>query len=190
MRIVSGRWKGKALVSPKGSGTRPTSDKARQAIFNIIEHAPWSNGLQEALVLDVFAGTGALGLEALSRGARTCLFIDHDPNARAVLASNIEACAAQGISRVWKRDATCLGVMPASANGPFDLVFVDPPYGKGYDGAVLRSLSEGWLKADSLIVLERGRAEPRLETCGFDIIDHRDYGAAHLVFLKPMRQAI
>ena len=190
MRIVSGRWKGKALVAPQGSGTRPTSDKARQAVFNILEHAPWSMGLHEALVLDVFAGTGALGLEALSRGAHSCLFIDHDPDARAILTTNIEACAAQGISRVWKRDATCLGAMPASANGPFDLVFVDPPYGKGYDVAALKGLSDGWLKADGLIVLERGRTEPRLDTADFEIVDHRDYGAAQILFLKPSMKAV
>ena len=184
MRIVSGRWKGKSLVAPTGEATRPTSDRARQAVFNIIEHAPWSQGLRDARVLDLFAGTGALGLEALSRGAASCLFLDTDPAARAALATNIEACSAQGITRVWKRDAACLDPMPASANGPFDLVFVDPPYGKGLDAAALNGLAKGWLAPDGLIMLERGRGEGALVSADFEIVDTRDYGAAQVVFLK------
>ena len=184
MRIVSGRWKGKALVAPAGEATRPTSDRARQAVFNIIEHAPWSRGLNGALVLDLFAGTGALGLEALSRGASYCLFLDVDPLARAALMTNIEACSAQGLTRVWKRDAACLDPMPASANGPFDIVFVDPPYGKGFDVAALDGLAKNWLAPESLIILERGRGEARLAHGDFNIVDTRDYGAAQIVFLK------
>jgi 16S rRNA (guanine966-N2)-methyltransferase len=184
MRIVSGRWKGKALVAPAGDTTRPTSDRARQAVFNIIEHAPWSGGLGGANILDLFAGTGALGLEALSRGGASCLFIDRDTSARAALMTNIEACSAQGITRVWKRDAGELGIMPPSANGPFDLVFVDPPYGKGLDSAALRALTQGWLSPAALIVLERGRGEMPLVSDGFDILESRDYGAAQIVFLR------
>jgi 16S rRNA (guanine966-N2)-methyltransferase len=183
MRIVSGRWKGKALVAPAGDTTRPTSDRARQAVFNIIEHASWSPGLRDARVLDLFAGTGALGLEALSRGAASCLFLDTDPNARAALSTNIEACAAGGITRVWKRDAACLDPMPPSANGPFDLVFVDPPYNKSLDVAALTGLARGWLSKDGIIVLERGRGEGALAASGFEIVDTRDYGAAQVVFL-------
>jgi 16S rRNA (guanine966-N2)-methyltransferase len=170
MRIVSGRWKGKALVAPAGDTTRPTSDRARQAVFNILEHAPWSNGLNGARVLDLFAGTGALGLEALSRGAASCLFLDTDPSARAALMANIEACSAQGITRVWKRDAACLDPMPATANGPFDLVFIDPPYAKGLDVAALTGLAGGWLAADGLIMLERGRGEGTLMSPDFDVV--------------------
>jgi 16S rRNA (guanine966-N2)-methyltransferase len=183
MRIVSGRWKGKALVAPAGDTTRPTSDRARQAVFNIIEHASWSPGLRDARVLDLFAGTGALGLEALSRGAASCLFLDTDPNARAALSTNIEACAAGGITRVWKRDAACLDPMPPSANGPFDLVFVDPPYNKGLDVAALTGLARGWLADGGIIVLERGRGEGALAAPTFEILDTRDYGAAQVVFL-------
>ena len=184
MRIVSGRWKGKALAAPSGDATRPTSDRARQAVFNILEHAPWSPGFSGANVLDLFAGTGALGLEALSRGAAQCLFVDTDPAARAAMASNIEACSAQGITRVWKRDATDLGVMPASANGPFDLVFLDPPYAKGYDLAALKGLAQGWLHAGSLVVLERGRGELALASAGYEVVDSRNYGAADVFFLR------
>jgi 16S rRNA (guanine966-N2)-methyltransferase len=183
MRIVSGRWKGKALAGPTGDATRPTSDRARQAVFNILEHAPWSPGINGGKVLDLFAGTGALGLEALSRGAVNCLFVDTDPAARATLASNIEACSAQGITRVWKRDATDLGLMPATANGPFDLVFLDPPYAKGYDLAALKGLAQGWLQAGSLVVLERGRGEPPLAPAGYEVLDRRTYGAAEVIFL-------
>lgn len=183
MRIVSGRWKGKALVAPAGDTTRPTSDRARQAVFNIIEHAAWSPGLRDARVLDLFAGTGALGLEALSRGAASCLFLDTDPSARAALSMNIETCGAGGITRVWKRDAACLDPMPPSANGPFDLVFVDPPYGKGFDIAALKGLAQGWLAADGIIVLERGRGEGALVSADFEVLDTRDYGAAQVVFL-------
>lgn len=186
MRLVSGRWKGKALVAPAGDATRPTSDRARQAIFNILEHAPWSSGLAGAKVLDLFAGTGGLGLEALSRGAAHCLFVDTDPAARAALATNIEACSAQGISRVWKRDATDLGAMPASANGPFDLVFLDPPYAKGFDVAALKGLRQGWLRDEALIMLERGRGEVPLQAEGYETIDSRSYGAAEVIFLKPV----
>jgi 16S rRNA (guanine966-N2)-methyltransferase len=183
MRIVSGRWKGKALVAPAGDTTRPTSDRARQAVFNIIEHAAWSPGLRDARVLDLFAGTGALGLEALSRGAASCLFLDTDPAARAALSTNIEACGAGGITRVWKRDAACLDPLPPSANGPFDLVFVDPPYGKGLDIAALTGLARNWLAQDGIIMLERGRGEGTLVTGDFEVLDTRDYGAAQVVFL-------
>jgi 16S rRNA (guanine966-N2)-methyltransferase len=185
MRIVSGKWKGKALVAPAGEGTRPTSDRARQAVFNILEHAPWSKGLHGARVLDLFAGTGALGLEALSRGAASCLFLDTDHGARAALMTNIEACSAQGVTRVWKRDAAALGPMPATANGPFDLVFVDPPYRKGLDLAALAGLSQGWVARGGIIMLERARVEGPLVTPNFQVQDTRDYGAAQVVFLKP-----
>jgi 16S rRNA (guanine966-N2)-methyltransferase len=99
------------------------------------------------------------------------------------LASNIEACSAQGITRVWKRDATDLGVMPATANGPFDLVFLDPPYAKGYDLAALKGLTQGWLHGQSLVILERGRGEPALVAAGYDVLVSRTYGAAEVIFL-------
>jgi 16S rRNA (guanine966-N2)-methyltransferase len=188
MRIVSGKWKGKALIAPTGDATRPTSDRARQAVFNILEHASWSSGLHGARVLDLFAGTGALGLEALSRGAASCLFLDTDPAARAALMTNIEACGAGGITRVWKRDAACLDPLPPSANGPFDLVFVDPPYGKGFDVAALAGLSKGWLAQGGLIMLERGRNEGTLVSTDFEVVDTRDYGAAQVVFLRSIAE--
>ena len=99
------------------------------------------------------------------------------------MASNIEACSAQGVTRVWKRDATDLGDMPATANGPFDLVFLDPPYAKGYDLAAINGLAQGWLQAGSLLVLERGRGEPPFAPAGYEVLDSRTYGAAEVIFL-------
>ena len=183
MRVVSGRWKGKALTAPDGQATRPTSDRARQMLFNILEHAPWAPGLAGARVLDLYAGTGALGLEALSRGAANCLFLDTAPSARAAMMSNIEACKAHGITRIWKRDAACLDPMPATANGPFDLVFIDPPYGQGLDVAALSGLQKGWLTDQAILVVERGRTEGPMHAEGYQILDVRDCGAAQLIFL-------
>lgn len=188
MRIVSGRWKGKALVAPDGEATRPTADRARQAIFNVLEHAPWSQGVLGTKVLDLFAGTGALGLEALSRGADFCLFIDQAPAARAALMGNVEACAAQGMSRIWKRDAGDLGPLPPSANGPFDLVFIDPPYGKGLERAALSSLTQGWLATRACVIVERGRGETTLDPAHIDpryrLHDSRTYGAADILMIE------
>ncbi|HYE42706.1 MAG TPA: RsmD family RNA methyltransferase, partial [Caulobacteraceae bacterium] len=112
MRIVAGRFKGRALVAPEGQGTRPTSDRARQAVFNILEHAPWSAGLHDARVIDLFAGSGALGLEALSRGAAFCLFVETDEAARGAIRENMDAFGLFGAARVHRRDATDLGVRP------------------------------------------------------------------------------
>jgi 16S rRNA (guanine966-N2)-methyltransferase len=185
MRIVSGRWKGKALVAPQGSMTRPTSDRARQAVFNILEHAPWSNGVAGARVLDLFAGTGALGLEALSRGAKSCLFVETDGDARAALMANIEACHAQGISKVWKRDAAQLGPLPPQAGGSFDLIFIDPPYGMGLAQSAIASLVNGWINSDGLVVVEQGVGEPPLDLDSrLHLADTRTYGPARISFLQ------
>jgi 16S rRNA (guanine966-N2)-methyltransferase len=184
MRIVSGRFKGKVLAAPSGQATRPTSDRARQAVFNILEHAPWSPGLLGRRVLDLFAGTGALGLEALSRGASFALFVDTDPDARAAISENVQACAAQGISRVWKRDAGGLGPPPPSAGAPYDLVFLDPPYGKGLEASALEGLTQGWLAPEALIVVERSRSDPPMTLTHHDCLDRRDYGAATVSFLR------
>ena len=136
MRIVSGRFRGKVLKTPEGSATRPTSDRARQAVFNILEHADWSNGLAGARVIDLFAGSGALGLEALSRGAAFCLFVETDEAARGAIRHNIEAMGLFGATRVHRRDATDLGARPASAGPAFDLAFLDPPPKGAYSEAI------------------------------------------------------
>src|SRR5918998_3123131 len=160
MRIVSGRFRGKALAAPPGAGTRPTSDRARQAVFNVLEHAAWSPGLAERRVLDLFAGSGALGLEAMSRGAAFCLFVETDEAARGAIRDNLEALGVFGAARVHRRDATDLGVRPGSAGPTFDLAFLDPPYGKDLGERALAALrTGGWLSAGAVAVFERGAEE-------------------------------
>jgi len=190
MRIVSGRFRGKALAAPPGQNTRPTGDRARQAVFNILEHAPWSPGLREARVIDLFAGSGALGFEALSRGAAFCLFVETDEAARGAIRDNMEAMGLFGAARVHRRDATDLGERPASAGPAFGLAFLDPPYAKGPEEGglgekALAKLSEGgWLAPGAVAVLERGAEEPDLALAGFETLDTRRYGAARVDFLK------
>ena len=185
MRIVAGRFRGKPIIAPEGQGTRPTSDRARQAVFNILEHAPWSPGLADLRVIDLFAGSGALGLEALSRGAAFCLFVETDAAARGAIRENVEAMGLFGATRVHRRDATDLGAKPMSDGPPFDLAFLDPPYGKGLGEASLAKLAEGgWLAPEALVVLEKGTAEAAPAVAGFESLDARDYGAACVHFLK------
>ncbi|MBU6372696.1 MAG: 16S rRNA (guanine(966)-N(2))-methyltransferase RsmD [Alphaproteobacteria bacterium] len=185
MRIVGGIFKGRALAAPAGRDTRPTSDRAREAIFNILEHAPWSTGVRERRVLDLFAGSGALGFEAISRGATFALFVETDPAARGVIRDSVEAFALFGVTRIHRRDATDLGVKPAGLGPPFDLVFADPPYGKGLVAPALAGLARGgWITPDALLVVEIG-ADETIETAGFETIDTRTYGAAKVLFLTP-----
>ncbi len=187
MRIVSGQYRGKAIVTPPGQGTRPTSDRARQAVFNILEHAPWSQGLHEARVVDLFAGSGALGLEALSRGAAWCLFVETDDQARGAIRQNVEAMHLFGHTRIHRRDATDLGQKPAGDGLPFDLAFLDPPYAKGLgEKALAQLLAGGWLRDGAVVVFERGAGEPDIETPGYERLDARDYGAARVLFLRKM----
>jgi 16S rRNA (guanine966-N2)-methyltransferase len=185
MRIVSGQFRGKAIAAPPGEATRPTSDRARQAVFNILEHAAWAPALHGARVIDVFAGSGALGLEALSRGASFCLFVETDDAARGAIRENIDAMHLFGVTRVHRRDATDLGPRPASAGAPFDIAFLDPPYAQGLgEKAVAELRAGGWLAPGAILMFERGRgeADPALE--GFEQIDARDYGAARVLFFK------
>lgn len=185
MRIVSGDFRGKALVTPPGQTTRPTSDRARQAIFNILEHAPWSAGLSGKRVIDLFAGSGALGFEALSRGASFCLFVETDEAARGAIRENVDAMGLFGRTRVHRRDATQLGLRPGADGPAFDLAFLDPPYGKGLVEVALAKLAEGgWLAPGAVIVAERGVSEPALTAPGFEPLDDREYGAARVWFLR------
>jgi len=185
MRIVSGQYRGKAIVTPPGDTTRPTSDRARQAIFNILEHAAWAPELRGARVVDLFAGSGALGLEAVSRGAAFCLFVETDDAARGAIRENIEAMSLFGQTRIHRRDAADLGPRPSSAGAPFDLAFLDPPYAKGLgDKAVAELVAHGWLAPGALLVFERGRGEPDPKLEGLTLVDARDYGAARVLFFK------
>ena len=145
MRITGGTLRGRNLAAPSDMEVRPTSDKVRQAIFNILLHNDFGTGftLERARVADLFAGTGALGLEALSHGARFCLFVDDSAESRALIRTNVEAFGLTGVTKIWRRDATDMGPLAAGAGGPFDLVFLDPPYRKNLLAPALASLREG-----------------------------------------------
>lgn len=185
MRIVAGQYRGRAIVTPEGQNTRPTSDRARQAIFNVLEHAPWAEGLHEARVIDLYAGSGALGFEALSRGAAFCLFVDTDDGARGAIRENMDAYGLFGRCRVHRRSATDLGPRPGSAGEAFTLAFLDPPYAKGLGEQTLARLLEGdWLAPGAIVVFERGLDEPEIDTPGYERLDARDYGAARVLFLR------
>jgi len=187
MRIVAGQYRGRAIVTPEGQNTRPTSDRARQAIFNVLEHAPWAEGLHEARVIDLYAGSGALGFEALSRGAAFCLFVDTDDGARGAIRENMDAYGLFGRCRVHRRSATDLGPRPGSAGEAFTLAFLDPPYAKGLGEQTLARLLEGgWLAPGAIVVFERGSDEPEIDTPGYERLDARDYGAARVLFLRAL----
>lgn len=187
MRIVSGSLKGRAITTPEGQNTRPTSDRARQAIFNVLEHAAWAEGLTEARVIDLYAGSGALGFEALSRGAAFCLFVETDDGARGAIRENMDAYGLFGRCRVHRRSATDLGPRPGSAGEAFTLAFLDPPYRQGLGEQTLAKLLEGgWLAPGAIVVFERGSDEPEIETPGYERLDARDYGAARVLFLRAL----
>jgi 16S rRNA (guanine966-N2)-methyltransferase len=183
MRIIAGTHRGRALAAPKAGATRPTSDRAREAIFNVLEHAPWSPGLAGRRVLDLFAGSGALGLEALSRGAAFALFVETDESARGAIRANVEAMGLFGVTRVHRRDALDLGQRPAGLGQPFDLVFLDPPYGLELGPkAIARLAPGGWITPSALIVFECAASEAPVIT-GYETLDARTYGAAKVLFL-------
>src|ERR1700745_2540274 len=164
MRIVSGEFRGRALATPAGDRTRPTPHPARQAIFNILEHAPWAPALRAARVIDLFAGSGALGFEALSRGAAFCLFVETDEAARGASRENGDPMGLFGRTRVHRRDATQLGQRPGADGPAFELAFLDPPYGAGLGETALARLKDGgWLARGARLVFERGAEEPPLD---------------------------
>ena len=181
MRIVAGKFRGKQLTSPADDSIRPTADRVRESVFNILASrlGPSVEGLR---VLDLFAGTGALGLEALSRGASSVVFVDTGAEARGLIRDHIEAFGAGGVTKLLRRDATSLG--PAGTMGPVDLVFLDPPYAQGLAEQALTSLRDGlWLKPDTLLVLEESSTATLSLPAGFTLDDRREYGAAAVHFL-------
>jgi 16S rRNA (guanine966-N2)-methyltransferase len=181
MRIVGGRWRGRSLQGPKKDGIRPTADRLRESLFNILVHA-YGDPVTNARVLDLFAGTGALGLEALSRGAAFTLFVDDGAEARALIRDNVETLGAGGTSRVFRRDVTKLG--PVAPLDPFSLVFLDPPYGKGLaEKALFSARDGGWITADALIVVEEAKGV-FIAPERFEEIERRDYDDTEIVFLK------
>jgi 16S rRNA (guanine966-N2)-methyltransferase len=187
MRVVGGKYSGRTLVSPDDRRVRPTSDKVRQALFNILEHRDFGDfTLDGAAAIDLFCGTGALGVEALSRGARFCLFVDDDADSRALVRQNVESLSLTGVSKIWRRDAADLGPMNTGSGGPFDLAFLDPPYRKGLADAALKSLRDGgWLAPGAVIVVETATDET-LAAAGYEKLDERDYGETRVVFLTAL----
>jgi 16S rRNA (guanine966-N2)-methyltransferase len=187
VRIVAGSLKGRSIVTPEGQGTRPTSDRARQAVFNVLEHAAWAEPLEGMRVMDLYAGSGALGFEAISRGAAFALFVETDDEARGAIRENADAYQVMGRTRVHRRSAIDLGSRPRSDGEAFDLAFLDPPYRKGLGELTLQRLLEGqWLQPGAVVVFERGSDEPEIDTPGYERLDARDYGAARVLFLRVL----
>jgi 16S rRNA (guanine966-N2)-methyltransferase len=183
MRIIAGRHRGRALEAPKGRAVRPTSDRAREALFDILAHGRFAEGpaFAEARVLDAFAGTGALGLEALSRGATHASFIEKDRAALAALRANIAALGEERNAAVLPGDA----LRPPKAGAPTSLAFLDPPYGEEMAAAALAALAgAGWLAPGALAVVELAAKQDFKPPTGFAQLDERRYGAARLVFLR------
>src|SRR3954469_22865481 len=180
MRIVGGRLRGWSLAGPRWPAIRPTSDRRRESLFNILVHA-YGDPVTDARVLDLFAGTGALGVEALSRGAAFALFVDDGAAARALLRENVAALGLGGATRVFRRDATKLGA--AHPIEPFSLVFLDPPYGKGLaEKALVSAHAGGWLAPDALIVVEEATGAFNAPE-GFAEIERRTYDDTEFIFL-------
>jgi 16S rRNA (guanine966-N2)-methyltransferase len=182
MRVVGGNLRGRTLAAPKSQAIRPTADRLRESLFNILAHA-YGDLIGGARVLDLFAGTGALGIEALSRGAAFALFVDDGAQARALLRENVATLGLGGTTRVFRRDATKLG--PAHPIEPFSLVFLDPPYGKGLaENAVASARAGGWLMSDALIIVEEAKKSAFAPPQGFAEVERRGYDDTEFIFLK------
>ncbi|AWN43962.1 16S rRNA (guanine(966)-N(2))-methyltransferase RsmD [Methylobacterium durans] len=174
MRIVGGALRGRRLAAPRTDAIRPTSDRLREALFNVLAHA-YADAVSGARVLDLFAGTGALGFEALSRGASYALLVDEGAEARALIRQNIEALGLEGATRLFRRDATRLG--PAGTSGRFALAFCDPPYGRDLAPAALSSAAEGgWLEPGALAVIEEAADAALTLPPAFKCLERRVYG--------------
>lgn len=182
MRIVGGRFRGRALKGPSSQAIRPTSDRLRESIFNILAHG-YDDIVENARVIDLFAGTGALGLEAVSRGARFALFVDEGSEARALLRENVEALGLGGVTRIFRRDATKIGDAPPGEK--FDLAFLDPPYGRGLAPRALAALLEGrWLAEGALCIVEEEANEAIELPAGLTQVERRAYGETQIVFAR------
>ena len=181
MRIVGGRLRGRLLHAPGSHAIRPTSERLRESIFDILAHRH-AGVVEGARVVDLFAGSGALGIEALSRGAKSALFVDNGAEARALLRANVEAFALGGVTRIWRADATLLGRAPAGP--PFTLAFLDPPYDKGLAGPAMAGLIEGrWLGRGALVVVEESAKAEIDAPAALRVVDERVYGETKVVFL-------
>jgi len=182
MRVVGGRLRGRTLAGPKSSAIRPTADRLRESLFNILAHA-YGDPTTGARVLDLFAGTGALGIEAASRGAAFTLFVDDGAEARALIRENVAALGLGGVTRIFRRDATKLG--PAHPVEPFSLAFLDPPYGQGLAAPALIAVRDGgWLAPGALIVVEEATKSAFAIPTGFSELERRSYDDTELVFCR------
>lgn len=182
MRIVGGEFRGRSIETPRTQAIRPTTDRTRESVFNVLAHR-FAGRLDGARVLDLFSGTGALGIEALSRGAAFCLFIEESVEGRGLVRQNIEALGLQGRSKLFRRDATNMG--SAGTMGQFSIVFADPPYGKGLGGAALASVRDGgWLAPGALCIVEEAKGAPFDPGAGFEELERKSYGETDIRFLE------
>jgi 16S rRNA (guanine966-N2)-methyltransferase len=187
MRVIAGRLKGRPLAAPSGDRIRPTSDRLRETIFNILENGLAKYGVDDVLtdarVLDLFAGTGALAIEALSRGAAYAVMVDDGAEARGLQRENVEAMGLGGITRILRRDATKLG--PAAPFEPFDLIFLDPPYDKGLGEWALAQVSAGgWAKPGAIVVFEERATNEIALPERFELLDQRRAGEGQIMLLR------
>jgi 16S rRNA (guanine966-N2)-methyltransferase len=185
LKIVGGKHRGRSIATPEGSNTRPTSNRARESLFNILMHANWqedgTSPLIDARVLDAFAGSGALGIEALSRGAAHATFIDNDATAIRLIGENLRKMGEASNAKVIRADAA----QPPPSREACDLVFLDPPYRSGQASPALTAMADaGWLKPGAIASVELAGTEDLLSPSRFEIIDERRYGAAKIVILR------
>ncbi len=182
MRVVGGRLRGRNIASPSSRDIRPTADRLRESLFNILAHA-YGDPIEGARVLDLFAGTGALGIEAISRGASFVLFVDNGAEARALLRQNIEALGLGGVSKVYRRDATSPG--PAHPMEPFALAFLDPPYNMGLADKAVAALRDGkWLVSGALVIVEEAKVAAFVVPSGFEELERRAYDDTEFVIMR------
>ena len=182
MRVVGGRLRSRPIAGPKSDSVRPTSDRLREALFNILTHS-YGDPVAGARVLDLFAGTGALGIEAISRGADYALFVDEGVEARALLRDNVESLGLGGFTRIFRRDASRLG--PAHPLDPFSLVFLDPPYGKGLaEKSLISARDGGWLMPEALLVVEEAADAGFKAPDGFAELERRRYDDTEFTFVR------
>ena len=182
MRVVGGKLRSRPIAGPKSDSVRPTSDRLREALFNILTHS-YGDPVTGARVLDLFAGTGALGIEAISRGADYALFVDEGVEARALLRDNVESLGLGGVTRIFRRDASKLG--PAHPLDPFSLVFLDPPYGKGLaEKSLISARDGGWLMPEALLVVEEAANAGFKAPDGLVELERRRYDDTEFIFIR------
>ena len=185
MRVTAGKHRGRKLAVPAGREVRPTSDRARQALFNILEHGGLGDGggspVRDAHILDAFAGSGALGLEALSRGAASATFMETAAPALDAIRRNVEACREEEKTEILRADAT----RPPRARTACNVIFLDPPYRQDLAAPALEALAKaGWLSQGAICCIEVAADEDFTPPEGFEELDERRYGAARIVLVR------